>query len=156
MKIKSVVVNNKAKALEIETVKGLFRLPFAKLRLKPSSRSKISEIFVDKEMASQGITYRLESGEEDSIHLDAFLDYNRDPDYMRAILLHKLTVEAEKKMKLSGLSKHEVIRRLKTSPSQLYRLLDPTNNKKSVDEMLRLISVLGYSVELNLVENVAY
>jgi len=58
-------------------------------------------------------------------------------------------------MKASGLSKHEVVRRLKTSPSQLYRLLDPTNDRKSIDEMLRLLSVLGYTVEWSVVKQAA-
>jgi hypothetical protein len=47
------------------------------------------------------------------------------------------------------------VRRLKTSPSQLYRLLDPANYKKSMDEMMRLLAVLGYRVEVQLVEDAA-
>ena len=100
-------------------------------------------------------TYVLESGKEDSIPVDAFLDYNRDPDYMRDITLHKLTVQALKLVEKSGLSKHELIRRLKTSPSQLYRLLDTANYSKSMDEMLRLLAVLGYRVDMKLVKDAA-
>jgi hypothetical protein len=55
----------------------------------------------------------------------------------------------------SGLSKHELVRRLKTSPSQLYRLLDPANYTKSMDEMCRLLAVLGYRLEVQLVAAVA-
>jgi len=79
--------------------------------------------------------------------LDAFLDYNSDPDFLKNLAIHKLTIDALKAIKSAGLSKHEIIRRLKTSPSQLYRLLDPKNSKKSVDEMLRLLAVLGCDVE---------
>ncbi len=39
-------------------------------------------------------------------------------------------------------------RRLGTSASQLYRLLDPTNYKKSVDQMLALLLVLGCDVDV--------
>ena len=46
------------------------------------------------------------------------------------------------------MSKREVIRRLNTSPAQLYRLLDTTNHTKSVDAMISLLGVLGMSVEL--------
>jgi len=46
------------------------------------------------------------------------------------------------------LARREIIRRLGTSPSQLYRLLDPTNDRKSLDQMLRLLTVLSRDVEL--------
>lgn len=155
MKIKSVKNNNRRKALEIETPKGCLALPFSRLELKPTPKNGITEIYVDKELASKAITYVLASGQEASVHLDAFLDYNKDPDFLRNVVLHQLTVEAIKLMKKSSLSKQEVIRRLKTSPSQFYRLLDPANYSKSIDEMLRLVSVLGYRVELSITEDVA-
>lgn len=155
MKIRKVEVNNRKKAIEIETSKGTFSLPFSKLALKPTVHDKIQSIYVDSELDNRAITYALESGKEDSVHIDAFLDYNRDPDFMREITLHKLTIEAVKLFEKSGLSKHEITRRLKTSPSQLYRLLDPTNYKKSLDEMLRLLTVLGYRVDLKLVKDAA-
>jgi len=59
-------------------------------------------------------------------------------------------------MKASHLSKHEVVRRLKISPSQLYRLLDPTNYRKSIDEMLRLLTVLGCRVGWSIVKQAAW
>jgi hypothetical protein len=48
----------------------------------------------------------------------------------------------------SGLSKRELVRRLGTSATQLYRLLDPTNYTKSVDQLLVLLRVLGKQVEV--------
>ena len=144
MKIRQVTINNRKKAIEIETLKGPLSLPFSKLALKPTAKDRIKNAYVDSELDNRAITYVLDSGKEDSIHLDAFLDYNRDPDFLRKIMLHNLTVDALKLFKTAGLSKQELIRRLKTSPSQLYRLLDPANYQKSVDEMLRLIAVLGY------------
>ena len=155
MKIKSVGANNRKKAIEIETAKGHLAIPFSRLELKPTLKNGITDIYVDKELASRAVTYVLASGDEASVHLDAFLDYNKDPDFLRNAALHQLTVEAVKLMKKSNLSKQEVIRRLKTSPSQLYRLLDPANYSKSLDEMLRLVSVLGYRVEWSITEDVA-
>ena len=133
MKIKSVGANNRKKAIEIETAKGHLAIPFSRLELKPTLKNGITDIYVDKELASRAVTYVLASGDEASVHLDAFLDYNKDPDFLRNAALHQLTVEAVKLMKKSNLSKQEVIRRLKTSPSQLYRLLDPANYSKSLD-----------------------
>lgn len=155
MKIRNVTINNRKKALEIETRKGKLSLPFAKLKLKPTPRNKIIKTYVDKELANRAITYILASGKEDSIHLDAFLDYNQDPDFMRQVILHKLTIQATHLMKKSDLSKHEVIRRLKTSPSQLYRLLDPSNYRKSIGEMIKLLAVLGYTIEFNISKKAA-
>ena len=155
MKIRQVSVNQKKKALEIETAKGDMSLPFSKLSLKPTAKDKIKSAFVDAELDHRAVTYVLESGNEDSIHLDAFLDYNRDPDFMRNLTLHDLTVQAAQLVKKSGLSKHELTRRLKTSPSQLYRLLDTANYRKSVDEMLRLLAVLGYRLDVRLVKEAA-
>jgi len=44
------------------------------------------------------------------------------------------------------LPRREIIRRLGTSASQFYRLLDQTNYKKSVDQVLALLNVLGCEV----------
>ena len=49
---------------------------------------------------------------------------------------------------LAALSKREIIRRLGTSAAQFYRLLDQTNDTKSVDQMLRLLNVLDCDVDL--------
>lgn len=155
MKIRKASVNQRKKALEIETSKGSMSLPFTKLKLKPTAKDRITSAFVDAELDHRAVTYVLASGKEDSIHLDAFLDYNRDPDFMRNSTLHELTVQAIQLMKESGLSKHELIRRLKTSPSQLYRLLDTANYRKSVDEMLRLLAALGYRLDVRLVKEAA-
>jgi hypothetical protein len=148
--IKKVTVNNNKKALEIETAKGKLSLPFAKLHVAPTSENHVEEIFVDPELARKAVTYRLASGAEDSVPLDAFLDYNRDPDYLRKMTLYSLTLKALELVKRSSLSKREIARKLKTSPAQLYRLLDPANYKKSVDQMMRLAASLGYEVNFTL------
>ncbi|MBI3541066.1 MAG: XRE family transcriptional regulator [Deltaproteobacteria bacterium] len=147
MKIKKVRVDNRKKRIEIETTQGSYSLPFCRLRLKPKPNDKIKEIYVDRDLGHKGVTYVLDSGREDSIHMDAFLDFNKDPRFLRDVALHQLTISANKLIQKSGLSKQEIIRRLRTSPSQLYRLLDPSNYQKSIDEMLRLLAVLGCTVE---------
>lgn len=153
--IKSVSLNRRKKSVEIVFGKRSLSLPFTRLRLRPSVKDPIALIEVDLELARRAVTYRLASGKSDSVHLDAFLDYNRDPDLLRQVTLHKLTAEAIQLVNKSGLSKHEIIRRLETSPSQLYRLLDPANSTKSVDEMIKLLGVLGYRLEWSLVRDVA-
>jgi len=67
---------------------------------------------------------------------------------MRDLLLYNLTVEALDRIEASALSRREIIRRLGTSPAQFYRLIDPTNYRKSVDKLLSLLQVLDCEVEV--------
>jgi hypothetical protein len=76
------------------------------------------------------------------------LEYNQDPAYLREALLYRLTLEAQKRVAASSLSKRAIARRLGTSPTQLYRLLDQRNYRKSVDQLLSLLHVLECDVEL--------
>ena len=64
------------------------------------------------------------------------------------LLLYKLTLEAQARVAQSPLSKREIARRLGTSAAQLYRLLDQTNDAKSIDQMLNLLRVLDCEVDL--------
>ena len=135
MIIRGVWVNNNKKSLEIKTDKGEFSLPFSSLDLLPKPENKIKEIYVDKELGKKAVTYVLESGEEDSVHLDEFLDYNKDPQYANDMMLYKVTLRAIELVKKSTLPKRELARKLKTSPSQLYRLLNTANYSKTIDQM---------------------
>ena len=147
MKIESVQANRRKREFLVSTAGGTYSLPFAKCDPAPSAGDGVVRVYVDPELGMEGITYALRSGAEGSVHLDAFLDYNMDPDFMRDTVLYRLSVEAQERLKASGLSKREVIRRLGTSASQLYRLLDQTNYDKSIDAMLRLLQVLHCEVE---------
>jgi hypothetical protein len=150
MKIKKVSTNNRKKCIDIETAKGLFSLPFAKLRLIPTVKNRIVKIYIDPELANECITYFLESGADDSVPLCAFLDYNKEPEYMRKATLYNLTIKALELLEQSHLSKREVARKLHTSPTQIYRLLQTNNYTKTIDMMLKLITALGYDFEINL------
>ena len=155
MKIRRVAANQRRRAFDVVTARTTYSFPFAKLRLQPTPTNKIEKAYVDRELGNEAFTYVLESGEEDTVHLDDVLYYNEDPGYMRDLLLHKLTVEAQKRVKRSPLSRRELIRRLGTSATQFYRLLDPTNYKKSVDQLLMLLRVLDCDVDLVIKERAA-
>ncbi len=148
MKIRSVTQNNRRRAFEVGTWRELFLFPYSKADPSPTPADPVTEVSVDSELGREAFTYRLASGQEGSVHIEQVLEYNQDPSYMRNLLLYKLTLEAQKRIELSGLSRREIIRRLGTSPAQLYRLLDPTNYRKSVDKMLLLLHVLECDVEL--------
>ena len=148
MKIIEVKANNRKKAFEVRTDQGEYSFPFVKLTERPSQVDRVEEVFPDEEAGGEAFTYRLESGAEDTVHIDAVLEYNQKPSYLNEVLLHRLTVQALEAVEESGLSKREVIRRLGTSASQFYRLLDPTYYGKSVGQMLALLRVLGKEVDI--------
>ncbi len=148
MKIRSVQHNNRKKAFEIKTSGRSWQFPYSKAKPEPSVNDPISQLFVDNELGSEGFTYLLESGKQGTVHIEQVLEYNRDPWYLRDALLYKLTIEAQKRLDKSSLSKREIIRRLGTSATQFYRLLDQTNYQKSVDQLLSLLQVLDCDVDL--------
>lgn len=148
MKIKSVSHNNRKKGFEVKTSSMALWFPFAKLELRPSANDRIQRVWVDEELAREGFSYTLESGHEGTVHIDEVLEYNQDPSYLRDLLLYKLTLEAQKRVEASPLSKREIIRQLRTSATQFYRLLDQTNYRKSLDQLVSLLHVLDCDVDL--------
>ena len=148
MKIKKVSHNNRKKAFEVATYSQGYLFPYAKLEIQPSRENPISRVYVDKELGNEAFSYELESGDEGTVHIDHVLEYNRDPRYMRDLLLYKLTLAAQDRVKNSPLSKRELIRRLGTSPAQFYRLLDQTNYKNSIDQLMALLHILDCEVDL--------
>jgi hypothetical protein len=148
MKIRRVSANNRKKVFEVKTSSRELVFPYSKVDPRPTQADRIAETVVDEELGREGFTYVLESGGEGTVHIDQVLEYNQDPGYLRDTLLYKLTLEAQKRVKTSPLSKREIIRRLGTSATQFYRLLDQTNYRKSVDQMLLLLNVLDCEVDL--------
>ena len=148
MKIASVAANNRKRAFEVVTRRGQWLFPYSKAEPSPTPSDPLVELYIDPELGREGFTYLLASGAEGSVHIDHVLDYNEEPGYMRDLLLYNLTVEALDRIETSPLSKREIIRRLGTSPAQFYRLVDPTNYRKSVDKLLSLLQVLDCEVEV--------
>jgi hypothetical protein len=147
MKIQTVRFNNRKKAFEVRMRNRVFIYPYARMESAPKAGDLVREARVDEELGREGFSYVLDSGREGTIHAEQVLDYNEDSDYLREALLYKLTVEAQKRLANSSLSKREIIRRLGTSATQFYRLLDQTNARKSVGQLLSLLHILDCDVE---------
>jgi hypothetical protein len=126
----------------------LYSMPYARLDPRPSDEDGVHEACVDHELGSEAVTYVLESGIEGTVHVDAVLEYNEDPRYLAELFTHRITAEALKRIDSSGLSRRELARRLHTSVPQLYRLLDPTQPKKNVGQLISLLGVLDCDVEV--------
>ena len=148
MKVRRGAANSRRKVIEVSTSRGTFVYPFARLKPRPSPSDPIRTIHVDRELGSEAVTYTLASGREGTVHIEQVLDYNKDPDHLRDRLLYALTLEAQKRLARSPLSRREIIRRLGTSPAQFYRLLDQTNYDKSVDRLVALLQALDCEVAL--------
>lgn len=150
MKLRRVRVDSRKRRLELETRSGrVLPVPFARLTPQPTPVDRIAEAWVDPELGREGVTYRLASGAEGSVHVDHALEYNRDPGYAAEVLVHRLTVEAAKRVAAGGLSRRELARRLGTSVPQLYRLLDPANTRKSFLQLIALLDVLDCEVRVS-------
>ena len=148
MKIRGVVARIRRRAFEIQTRRQTYVFPYAMATPSPSVDDRILDVYVDPELGREGFTYRLVSGAEGTIHVDAVLEYNEDPSYMAELTLYQLTLEARRRFEESDLGSREVARLLHTSPAQLYRLLDPTNYAKSLKQLVSLLYLLGAEVEV--------
>ena len=149
MKIRKVEANNRKGEFRVVTYSGdSYVYPYVKAEPRPDSADNVADACVDRELANEAFSYVLASGDEGSVHLDQVLEYNEDPTYLRDLLLYKLTVEARQRVEESGLSRRELARRLKTSLPQLYRLLDTTNTRKSMNQLVSLLQILDCSVDV--------
>ena len=83
------------------------------------------------------------SGENGAVLWDQALDYNSDPRFVAEMTLHRLIVEAEARLRSSGLSMREVARRLGTSVPQLYRLLETGRTSTGFVQLFALLQLLG-------------
>lgn len=155
MRITAVRANNHKHVFEVDSPKGTLSFPYARCEPAPTPENPVRNLFVDPELGEQGFSYELASGDEGCVLLDQVLDQNADPEYVRDMLLHRLSVEAQRRVAASPLAKREIIRRLGTSAAQFYRLLDQTNYRKSLDAMFALLTVLGCEVDVVLRERSA-
>ncbi|HNV01845.1 MAG TPA: helix-turn-helix transcriptional regulator [Vicinamibacterales bacterium] len=149
MKIRSVAFNNHRRDFTVKAGGSTYRLPYSRLEPGLARDDTVVSAAVDPEIGSEGFSYRAASGHTGTVHMEQVLDYNRDPRYMRDALLYELTLAAQARLAQAGLSRRELARRMATSPSQLYRLLNQTNTRKSVDRMLVLLEALDCDVRLS-------
>jgi len=149
MKIRSVKSNNRKNEFSIITRSGVeYFFPYSEATPRPTVNNRLEEVSVDKELGKEAFTYTLESGEEGSVHIEQVLEYNDDPQYLANLLTYKLSLEAQKHIESSDLSRRQMAKRLKTSVPQLYRLLDPSNTRKSMTQIVALLHILDCDVDL--------
>lgn len=148
MKVVRVAADHRRKAFLVQFRGQEYPFPFAACTPRPSTKNRVLEAWVDLEIGKQGFVYRLASGAEGTVLADQVLHYNSDPHYVADYLLYELTVQAQERLEHSGWNLRDLARRLHTSPTQLYRLLDPTNYRKSMRQMLSLLCLMDCEVSL--------
>ncbi len=149
MKIRSVKSNTRKNEFSVVTYSGAeYSFPYSKANPKPTADNRIREVWVDRELGKEAFTYILESGAEGSVHIEQVLEYNEDPKYLANLLTYKLSLEAQKCIESSDLSRRQMAKQLKTSVPQLYRLLDPSNTSKSMSQLVALLHILDCDVDV--------
>jgi hypothetical protein len=148
MKINRVEFNNRRKDFVATVGERSLHFPYSKASPQPGGRNPVIRAYIDPELGSEAFTYVLADQREGTIHVDHVLEYNEDPHYMWELFVHKLTVEVKKRLKESDVPKREIVRRLRTSPSQLYRLLDEDRASKSLHQIFAILHTLDCDIDL--------
>ena len=139
--------NSRARVLVLQFDGRKLNYPFALLNPRPSLWDYLVRSYKD-ESHDQAIGYELKSGKRGILTLDQLRSYFREPSNLKQQVLLELTFAAMEGLDETELSGHQIVRRLHTSASQLYRIMDPHTLHKSVDGLLALLEVLGYNVEV--------
>lgn len=86
---------------------------------------------------------------------ESFDSFLRDEGIYDAVtataIKRRLALQIEQEMDAQHISKSEMARRMKTSPTQLGRLLDPDNDRIQLDTLVKAASALGKSLSVSLV-----
>ena len=151
MKVKSVKANNRARRLELTCASGTHHFPYAQLRPAPSASNPLVEVFVDAELAREGVTYRLRDGAEQSLLLDEVLFFNQEPEYMRELIVREASALAGRLLSETPLSGRAIARQLGTTSAQIKRLADPNQTTNRLENVLALLHVLDARIELRVV-----
>ena len=146
MKVTDVKIDSRKKELVITAGRKTFRYPLAFV----SSGDGVIAAEADQETGNEAITCLLASGNTRTVHLDDIRAQLGDADYLREQMLYGMTLQAQKSVRERRVAKRGLCRLLHTSPAQVYRLLDQTCYSKTVDQMLRLLQVLGCTVKLEI------
>lgn len=83
---------------------------------------------------------------------DSFLrDEGMYDDVTATAIKRTLALQIEQAMAAQNISKSEMARRMKTSATQLGRLLDPDNDRIQLDTLVKAASAVGKNLSVSLV-----
>lgn len=86
---------------------------------------------------------------------ESFESFLRDEGIFDAVtataIKRTIALQIAHEMSAQNISKSEMARRMKTSATQLTRLLDPDNDRVQLDTLVKAASAVGKSLAVNLV-----
>ena len=147
VKIRRVAINRRKKTFDVDLGRSRYSIAFARLDPRPTADDPVEEANIDPRSRARGsctgsrrgpraLCSRIKSSVKQKIR------------YLRRILLHRVTVEARDRLTASGICK-------RGGGPEAGRLSRPAlpaarrpNQRKSVDQMLRLLQVLDCGVDL--------
>ena len=152
-KFKAIKPNYRKGVLEITLQEGRkptrYNLPFAAFKgTKISAKNRLVSIGIDEELGRQGATFVMADGTHGNLPAD-FVLYYCDPTYDWSPI-NQLKRVLRDKLDASKLSVRVVADALRTSPSQVVRLLEENRGSKQLLQLLKLAELAGYRVTFTL------
>ena len=152
-KFKAIKPNYRKGVLEITLQEGRkltrFNLPFAALKgTRVGPKNRFVSIDLDEDLGRQGATFVLADGTRGDLPAD-FVLYYCDPTYDWSPL-NQLKRVLRDKLDASKLSVRVLADALRTSPSQVVRLLEENRGSKQLLQLLKLAELAGYRVTFTL------
>lgn len=152
-KFKAIKPNYRKGVLEITLQEGRkltrYKLPFAALKgTRVSAKNRFVSIDIDEELGRQGTTFVMADGTRGGLPAD-FVLYYCDPTYDWSPI-NQLKRVLRDKLDASKLSVRVLADALKTSPSQVVRLLEENRGSKQLLQLLKLAELAGYRVTFTL------
>ena len=150
---KEVKPNYRKRVLEITLREGRrarkYNLSFAVFEDKKiDSKNRFASIAIDRELGDQAASFILEDGSRGDFPAD-FVLYHCDPSYDWSPV-NQLKKALKDKIGASKLSVRVLADALKTSPSQVVRLLEENKVSKQLLQLFKLAELAGYQIEFNL------
>jgi hypothetical protein len=150
---KKIKPNYRKNVLEITLLEGnktkIYNLPFAVFRdNKISGKNRFSSITIDRELGNQAVSFALEDGTKGDFPAD-FVLYHCDSTYDWSPI-NQLKRALKNQLGRSNLSVRVVADALKTSPSQVVRLLQENRGSKQLTQLFRLADLAGYQIAITL------
>ena len=140
-KFQSINFDNRRKLFHLQYSSGLeVECPYSALEIK----QKVLEAAPDKEDGGHSFYFVLEDGDRNYVPFDQPLHIAQNPSYVKEQTLFQMTKQLNEFIKVEGISKRELARRLSTSLSQLARVLDTTNYKKELGRLIEIAAMLNY------------
>jgi len=155
LKIISAVPNYRKKALQIVLRKGStnhsYELPFSAFKgLNISVKNPFTEIEIEKDLSSHSARFVLKNGKKGDFPAD-FVLYHCDPEYDWSAI-NQLKNAIKERLNEAKISVRLLAKALRTSPSQVERLLSANGASKQLIQLCRAAEIAGYNLEFKLKE----